>query len=88
MGDLQQTSVKSSPKSEQDHDPNSSLISDEDPQDSSTSKDLVANNAAGTGEDECAVDDGRCLKPSGSSIKCTLNDFHLFVDDKTDLSGI
>ena len=71
MVDLQQPIAKSSPKSEQEHDLNSSLISDDDHPESSTSKDTaVTTGGGGGGEDECAVDDGHCLKPSGSSIKC------------------
>lgn len=62
---LQQPMVKSSPKSEQDHDHNSSLISDDDHPEPSA----MTGGAGGT-EDECAMDDGHCLKPSGSSIKC------------------
>jgi len=76
MVDLQQPIVKSSPKSEQDHDHNSSLISDDDHPEPS------AMTGAGGTEDECAMDDGQCLKPSGSSIKWVCCDacerwFHL-----------
>lgn len=76
MIDIQQTLNKSSPKSEIDHDNNPLLISDDD--NDPTKKESTISNATGGGgggggEDECAVDGGTCLKPSGSSIKCKLN---------------
>ena len=66
MNDIQQSLIKSSPKSDIDHDNNPLLISDDD--NDQTKK--VTN--VGNGEDECAVDNGTCLKPSGSSIKCKI----------------
>jgi hypothetical protein len=67
MIDIQQTLIKSSPKSEIDHDNNPLLISDDD--NDQTKKEITV----GGGEDECAVDHATCLKPSGSSIKCKLS---------------
>jgi hypothetical protein len=64
MIDIQQPLIKSSPKSDIDHDNNPLLISDDD--NDQTKK----GTNVGGGEDECAVDGGTCLKPSGSSIKC------------------
>ncbi len=66
MVDIQQSLIKSSPKSDIDHDNNPLLISDDD--NDQTKK----GTTVGGGEDECAVDGGACLKPSGSSIKCKL----------------
>ncbi|CAF1364311.1 unnamed protein product [Adineta steineri] len=76
MIDIQQTLIKSSPKSDIDHDNNPLLISDDDNE--QTKKVTIM----GGGEDECAVDNGACLKPSGSSIKWVCCDacerwFHL-----------
>lgn len=72
MNDIQQSLIKSSPKAEFDTDNNSHLISDDDHD----------QTKKGTGEDECAIDGGMCLKPSGSSIKWVCCDkcerwFHL-----------
>jgi len=72
MTDIQQSLIKSSPKAEFDPDNNPLLISDDDHE----------QTKKGTGEDECAVDRGMCLKPSGSSIKWVCCDacerwFHL-----------
>ena len=64
MGDIQQTLNKSSPTSDVDHDSNPLLISDDD------NHEMRKKATMGTGEDECAVDGGACLRPSGSSIKC------------------
>lgn len=66
MVDIQQSLIKSSPKSDIDHDNNPLLISDDD------NEQTKKGNIIGGGEDECAVDGGACLKPSGSSIKCKL----------------
>ncbi|CAF2865409.1 unnamed protein product [Rotaria sp. Silwood2] len=76
MIDIQQTSIKSSPKSDIDHDNNLLLISDDD--NDQTKKGIIIGGV----EDECAVDGGACLKPSGSSIKWVCCDacerwFHL-----------
>ncbi|CAM4747121.1 unnamed protein product [Rotaria magnacalcarata] len=76
MIDIQQTTIKTSPKSDIEHDNNPSLISDDD---NDTNK---KGSAIGGIEDECAVDNGACLKPSGSSIKWVCCDacerwFHL-----------
>ncbi|CAF3754583.1 unnamed protein product [Rotaria sordida] len=76
MIDIQQTSIKSSPKSDIDHDNNPLLISDDD--NDQTKKGTIVGGV----EDECAVDGGTCLKPSGSSIKWVCCDacerwFHL-----------
>jgi len=76
MIDIQQPLIKSSPKSDIDHDNNPLLISDDD--NDQTKKETTV----GGGEDECAVDSGNCLKPSGSSIKWVCCDacerwFHL-----------
>lgn len=60
-------SIKTSPKSEIDHDNNPNLISDDD--NDQNKKGIVAGGV----EDECSVDNGACLKPSGSSIKCKYN---------------
>jgi len=67
MNDIQQTLIKSSPKSDIDHDNNPLLISDDD------NEQTKKGNIIGGGEDECAVDSGACFKPSGSSIKCKFN---------------
>ena len=67
MVDIQSTLMKSSPKTDHEQDQNPLLISDDDNQE--LNKKTVG---AGTGEDECAVDSGACLRPSGSSIKCLL----------------
>ena len=67
MNDIQQTLIKSSPKSDIDHDNNNPLLISDDDNDQ-TKKGIII----GGGEDECAVDNGACLKPSGSSIKCKL----------------
>ena len=64
MSDVQPTLIKSSPKSDADHDNNPLLISDDENDQSKK------GNILGGGEDECAVDSGACLRPSGSSIKC------------------
>ena len=69
MIDLQQASIKSSPKSDIDHDNNPLLTSDND-----YDQTKKVNNVVGS-EDECAVDSGTCLKPSGSSIKCKVKLF-------------
>ena len=74
MIDIQPTINKSSPKSEIDHDNNLLLISDDD-NDPTKKESNIASGGAGGGEDECAVDGGTCLKPSGSSIKCQWNSF-------------
>lgn len=66
MIDIQQPSIKTSPKSEIEHDNNPLLISDDDNEHTKKGTILIG----GTGEDECAIDGGACLKPSGSSIKC------------------
>ncbi len=66
MVDIQQSLIKSSPKSDVDHDNNPLLISDDD--NDQTKKGTTISG--GGGEDECAIDGGACLKPSGSSIKC------------------
>ncbi|CAF0761691.1 unnamed protein product [Adineta ricciae] len=76
MSDVQQTLIKSSPKSDADHDNNPLLISDDENDQSKK------GNILGGGEDECAVDSGACLRPSGSSIKWVCCDacerwFHL-----------
>ena len=73
MIDIQQTLIKSSPKSEMDHDPNPLLISDDDNNNDHTKKETIVIGGGTGGEDECAVDGGVCLKPSGSSIKCKFN---------------
>lgn len=65
MVDLQPPVVKSSPKSDLEHDNNPLLISDDDNQEFTKKSTMT-----GGGEDECAVDGGACMKPSGSSIKC------------------
>jgi hypothetical protein len=64
MTDIQQTIVKSSPRSDIDHDNNPLLISDDD------NEQTKKGGLLGGGEDECAVEGTACLKPSGSSIKC------------------
>lgn len=74
MVDIQQPLIKSSPKSEMDHDANPLLISDDDNNHHDQTK---KETTGGGGEDECAVDGGACLKPSGSSIKCKFNCFAL-----------
>jgi hypothetical protein len=75
MVDIQQTTMKSSPKSDHDQDNNPLLISDDDHPDTTVAGIDMSSSVSGVvvggnGEDECAVDGGICLKPTGSSIKC------------------
>ena len=73
MIDIQQTLIKSSPKSDIDHDNNPLLISDDD------NEQIKKGTIMGGGEDECAVDGGACVKPSGSSIKCKFERIFFFL---------
>jgi hypothetical protein len=67
MIDIQQTLIKTSPKSDVDHDNTNPLLISDDDNDQTKKATIMTGGGI---EDECSVDGGACLKPSGSSIKC------------------